>query len=287
MCDDLTTADTEARTGLSRRELAALGGATMAGMLVAQEAIAAGPALSEGLVSVPATDGAIDAFFVHPARGRHPAVIMWPDIAGLREAYRAMARRLAGMGYAVIVPNQYYRSTKAPVAEKLAEWFQPATQKRLAPMIARIDGAGVARDAMALVKWLDAQPAVDRKRGVGTCGYCMTGPFTFRTAAAMPGRVKAAASFHGGGLVTDKGDSPHRMLGQARAAFLVAIARNDDARAPGEKDVLKKTFAADHLAAEVEVYPADHGWCTLDAPMYDKAQAEKAWGRLLKLLGHL
>ena len=173
------------------------------------------------------------------------------------------------------------------MASTLAEWFQPATQARLKPMIAKIDGAGVARDAMALVKWLDGNKAVDAKRGIGTCGYCMTGPFTFRTAAAVPTRVKAAASFHGGGLVTDKGDSPHRMLGQARAAFLVAIARNDDARAPGEKDVLKKTFAADRLSAEVAVYPADHGWCTLDAPMYDKVEAEKAWARLLKLLARL
>jgi carboxymethylenebutenolidase len=286
MCDDLTTADTMATTGLSRRQLGALGGAT-AGLLLAQQAVAAGPALAERMVSVPAADGTIDAFFVHPARGAHAAVIMWPDIAGLREAYRAMARRLAGAGYAVLVPNQYYRSTPAPVASTLAEWFQPAAQKRLAPMIAKIDGAGVARDAMALVRWLDADKAVDRKRGIGTCGYCMTGPFTFRTAAAVPGRVKAAASFHGGGLVTDKGDSPHRMLGQAKAAFLVAIARNDDARAPGEKDVLKHTFAADHLSAEVAVYPADHGWCTLDAPMYDKVQAEKAWARLLKLLARL
>jgi carboxymethylenebutenolidase len=287
MCDDLTTADTMTKTGLSRRQLGTLGGATMTGMLLAEQAVAAGPVLSEGLVSVPAADGTIDAFFVHPAKGAHAAVIMWPDIASLREAYRAMARRLAGAGYAVIVPNQYYRSTPAPVANTLAEWFQPATQQRLAPMIAKIDGAGVARDAMALVKWLDANKAVNAKRGIGTCGYCMTGPFTFRTAAALPGRVRVAASFHGGGLVTDKGDSPHRMLGQAKAAFLVAISRNDDARAPTDKEVLKKTFTADRLAAEVEVYPADHGWCTLDAPSYDKAQAEKAWAKLLKLLAHL
>ncbi len=281
MCDDFTTADTATRLGVSRRDLAALGGTTLAGLAMANSALAAGPALAESAVSLRTLDGTMDAFFVHPATGAHPAVVMWPDIAGLRDAYRVMARRLATAGYAVLVPNQYYRSARAPVLNTLSEWFQPANQARLKPMIAQLDGAAVARDAMGLVAWLDGQAAVNRRRGIGTAGFCMTGPFTLRMAAAAPARVHAAASFHGGGLVTDKGDSPHRMIGQTRARFLIAIARNDDARAPGEKDVLKAAFAKAQRTAEIEVYPADHGWCTLDAPSYDKASAEKAWGRML------
>ncbi len=284
MCDDLTAHEEEqalAARGLSRREFAAIGAA---GMLVAAgTAQARAGALKEAMVEVPTPDGQADAFFVRPARGRHPAVILWPDIAGLRDAYKEMGRRLAGAGYAVLVVNHYYRAAKAPLLASMAEWRSPAGQEKLKPAIATLSPANTVKDAAAFVAWLDKQPGVDRKRGIGTQGYCQTGSFAIRSAAALPARIKAAASFHGGGLVSDKPDSPHSLFAKSQAGFLIAIARNDDARSPGDKDALKAAGQASGRPVEVEVYQADHGWCTLDAPVYDKAEADRAWGRLLEL----
>lgn len=288
MCDEFTAqAETDAldRKGLSRRQFAAVGAA---GVLAAcgsngEAKQQAGPALTETMVTVTTPDGQADAFFVHPAKGKHPGVVMWPDIAGLRDAYKEMGRRLASEGYAVLVVNHYYRSARAPILSSMAEWRTPEGQAKLKPMIDALSPAGTTRDAKAFVAWLDGQAAVDTRRGIGTNGYCMGGPYTVRTAAAVPDRVRAAASFHGAALVTDAPDSPHKLLGQTRASFLFAIARNDDARAPGDKDALRAAAAAAHRPAEIEVYPADHGWCTIDAPVYDKAQAERAWGRMVAL----
>ena len=293
MCDDLTLAEMQAaeHAALSRRQFGVLGAAaaTLAACRGsgANGAQGASAALSEAMVTVATPDGAADAFFVHPAKGKHPAIVLWPDIAGLRDAYKTMARRLAGAGYAVLVVNQYYRSAKAPMLDTFAQWRTPAGQAKLKPMIAAITPAGTTRDAGALVAWLDTQAAVDTARGIGTSGYCMGGPNTVRTAVAAPARVKAAASFHGAALVSDQPDSPHKLLGQTQASFLFAIAQNDDARVPGDKDALRAAIAAAGRAAEIAVYPADHGWCTIDSPVYDEAQAEKAWVRMLELFGKL
>lgn len=289
MCDDYTLEAEMAatqRTGLSRRDFGKAGAATAGAFGLALPA-AAEAGLSETTVSVPTPDGTADAVFIHPVKGRHPAVVMWPDIAGIRDANKLMARRLAAAGYAVLLVNQYYRGAKAPILPDLAAWRTPEGQARLKPLIATITPAGTVRDGAAFVAWLDKQAAVDRKRGIGTNGYCMGGPFTVRTALAAPGRVKAAASFHGGGLVAEGPDSPHRLLARTKASYLFAIARNDDARAPGDKDALKAAAAEAGRPAEIEVYAADHGWTVPDAPVYDKAEAERAWARMLALFATL
>lgn len=285
MCDDLTAIEEQRALdsrGIDRRGFAALGAAGL-GALAAPLAAKAPAGLAERMVTLATPDGQLDAFFVHPAKGKYPAVILWPDIAGLREAYKVMARRLAADGHAVLVLNQYYRSAPAPHFAAVAEWRTPEGQAKLKPMIPLLTPEAIERDAKAAVAWLDAQRAVNTKRGIGSSGYCMGGPFTVRSAHAAPDRVRAAASFHGGGLVTDKPDSPHQLLKATKAGYLFAIARNDDARAPGDKDALRAAAAAAGRPAEVEVYPADHGWCTIDAPVFDKVQADRAWARMLAL----
>ncbi len=286
MCDDFTAQQEEvalAGHGLSRRTFAAAGAVGVLAACAGSRETQAHPALVEETVLIPTTDGMADAFFVRPTRGRHPAVIMWPDIAGLRDAFKEMGRRLASAGYAVLVVNHYYRNARAPILNSIVEWRTPDGQARLKPMIAAISADGVKRDAKAFVAWLDGQKAVDSHRGIGVQGYCMTGGFAIYSAVAAPDRVRAAASFHGGGLVSDKPDSEHRLLGLTKASFLFAIARNDDANAPGDKDALRAAADVAHRPAEIEVYRADHGWCTLDAPVYDKAEADRAWARLLVL----
>lgn len=290
MCDDFTAIEEEAALaarGLSRREFAAVGAAGVLAACTGGESQAKGRALKEATVSVPTGDGVADAFFVHPAKGRSPAVILWPDIAGLRAAYQEMARRLAAEGFAVLAVNHYYRAARAPLLATMAEWRTPAGQERLKPAIATLSPANTVRDATAFVSWLDRQGAVDTRRGIGTQGYCQTGSFAIRSAAALPERIKAAASFHGGGLVTAAPDSPHRLFGQSKASFLIAIGRNDDAKAPADKDALRAAALESGRPVEVEVYNADHGWCTLDAPVYDKAEADRAWARLLALYRNL
>lgn len=287
MCDETTEAENAvflARQGVNRRQfaLAGAGAAAVAALPGCATASAPGAVASRPVV-IETPAGKADAFFVHPATGTHPAVIMWPDIAGLRDAYKTMGTRLAGEGFAVLVVNQYYRSAPAPIMGSLMEWRTPAGQATLKPMIAQITPDGTVADAAAFVRWLDAQPEVDTARRIGTCGYCMGGPFTVRTALASPERIGAAASFHGGGLVGDAPDSPVNLLAKTRAAYLFAIASNDDERAPDDKSALRAAADAAGRPAEVEVYPAQHGWCTLDAPVYDKEQAEKAWSRMLAL----
>jgi carboxymethylenebutenolidase len=286
MCDDFTAREEDkalASQGLSRREFAAIGSAGLIAACSGGESGASDATLAIDNVMVPTPDGTADALFIRPKRGKHPGVVMWPDIAGLREAYRQMAARLAASGFAVLVVNHYYRVARAPLLATMAEWRSPEGQAKLKPAIASLSPAGTVRDATAFVAWLDKQPAVDRRRKIGTQGYCQTGSFALRTAGALPGRVGAAASFHGAGLVTPGGDSPHLELAKSRASFLIAIARNDDARSPADKSVLADAAKAAQRPAEIEVYGADHGWCTLDAPTYDKAEADRAWGRLLNL----
>lgn len=290
MCDEFTAeAETAhlARRGISRRQFAALGaGAALAGCAGTVRADG-GATVSERPVSITTADGICDGFFVHPAKGRHPGVILWPDIAGLRDAFKIMARRLAAQGHAVLVVNQYYRSSPAPVMQSFSEYRTPEGQALVQPMRALLDPAAITRDARAFVTFLDGQGEVDRTRGIGSCGYCMGGPFAVRTAAAVPKRVTAAASLHGAGLVSDAPDSPHRLLGGTKASFLIAIARNDDARQPDHKTRLRAAAEAAGRPAEVEVYDADHGWCVPDSPAYDPNAADAAWQRMVRLFAGL
>ena len=227
-------------------------------------------------------DGTADCYFVHPASGTAPGVLVWPDIFGLRPAFRQMGKRLAESGYSVLVVNPFYRVKKAPTAEKGGA--TPIADVR--PLAQGLNETTHMTDAKAFIAWLDEQKPVAKNRKVGTQGYCMGGPMAFRTSAAVPGRVGAVASFHGGGLVADAPNSPHLQAAKSKAQFLIAIAANDDTRAPNDKTTLKETFAKANLPAEIEVYTgAAHGWCPPDSQVYNEPLAEKAWGRLLALYG--
>jgi carboxymethylenebutenolidase len=269
----------EARGLVTRRQFGALVGAGVALML---PRVVNAVAVTESDVSVTTPDGAADCYFVHPASGTAAGVLVWPDIFGLRPAFRQMGKRLAESGYSVLVVNPFYRVKKAPTAEAGAA--TPIDQVR--PLAQGLNETTQMTDAKAFIGWLDQQPSVARNRKIGTQGYCMSGPFAFRTAAAVPERVGAVASFHGGGLVTTSPNSPHLQAAKAHAQFLIAIAENDDARSPNDKNVLKETFAKANLPAEIEVYAgAAHGWCPPDSQVYNEPQAEKAWARLLALYG--
>jgi carboxymethylenebutenolidase len=250
-----------------------------AGMAMMLPRVANAVAVNESEVTVKTPDGAADCYFVHPASGAVPGVLVWPDIFGLRPAFRQMGKRLAESGYSVLVVNPFYRTKKAPTAE--AGGATPIDQVR--PLAQTLSDTTHMTDAKAFIAWLDAQGSVAKNRKVGTQGYCMGGPIAFRTAAAVPDRVGAVASFHGGGLVTDRPNSPHLQAAKTKAHFLIAIAANDDMRAPNDKSVLKDTFAQANLPAEIEVYEGAHGWCPPDSRVYNEPQAEKAWGRLLAL----
>jgi carboxymethylenebutenolidase len=235
-------------------------------------------------VSIVTPDGTCDAYFVHRTTGADPAVLIWPDIFGLRPAFRQMGKRLAEAGYAVLVVNPFYRKSKTPTSVPHANMGDPATREALMGLANSLTPDTATTDAKAFVGWLDQQTAVSKERKMGTTGYCMGGPLVMRTAAALPQRIGAAATFHGGGLVTDKPDSPHLSIPKMKAHFLIAIASNDDAKQPDTKGVLKEAFAQAKLPAEVEVYEgAMHGWCPPDSQVYNQAAAEKAWGRLLAL----
>jgi carboxymethylenebutenolidase len=239
-------------------------------------------AVTESDVSVTTPDGTADCYFVHPATGAAAGVLVWPDIFGLRPAFRQMGKRLAESGYSVLVVNPFYRAKKAPTAPNGAA--TPIADVR--PLAQALTETTQTTDAKAFIAWLDKQASVDKNRKVGTQGYCMGGPIAFRTSAAVPDRVGAVASFHGGGLVNDTPSSPHLQASKTKAQFLIAIAESDDQRSPKEKDVLKETFAKAGLPAEIEVYAgAAHGWCPPDSGVYNEPQAEKAWTRLLALYG--
>jgi carboxymethylenebutenolidase len=280
MCDqdhfDDDRDDFVARGLVTRREFGVILGVGLGVML---PRVVNAVAVTESDVSVTTPDGTADCYFVHPVAGTAPAVLVWPDIFGLRPAMRQMGKRLAESGYSVLVVNPFYRVKPAPTAEAGTK----TEIKQLMPLAQGLNEATHATDARAFVAWLDRQPSVARNRMIGTQGYCMGGPIAFRTAAALPDRVGAVASFHGGGLVTDAPNSPHLQAVKSRAQFLIAIAENDDARAPTHKDVLRDTFAAAGRPAEIEVYAGAHGWCPPDSQVYNEPQAERAWGRLLAL----
>jgi carboxymethylenebutenolidase len=291
MCDDFTAAGDDAalaQKGLSRREFAALGAAaTLASYAALAEAAVPAGGLAERMVEVTTPDGKADAFLVHPLRGAHPGVILWPDVLGLREVKKAMARRLAAAGYTVLAVNPYYRTFKGELGMDFTAFRTPEGQAKLGPARAALTAEAVARDGAAHAAFLDTLAATDKRRGIGTQGYCMGGPYTVRTAAAAPGRVKAAASFHGGGLVTADPASPHLLLTRTQASYLIAVARNDDEKAPADKDTFREAALAAKRPAEIEVYAADHGWCVPDGPAYNQAEAERAWARLLALYAKL
>jgi len=285
MCDEHTADDNAIfLAGVSRRQFGAMTGAAGLAMLLPAPANAA--AIAGRDVTITTADGKADAYFVAPATGRHPGVLVWPDVMGLRPAFRQMADRLAQSGYAVLVVNQFYRSTKSPFLAPGESYDQPAVRARIAPFRAALTPDATVRDAKAFAAFIDAQPQVDRKRGMATTGYCMGGPMVLRTAAAVSNRIRAGATFHGGGFVTDKADSPHLLIPKVQGQYLIAIAANDDARAPTEKDTLRTAFATAKRPAEIEVYAGTmHGWCPPDSKVYDPVQADKAWGRMLALFG--
>ena len=277
MCDDFTAVADDAalaKRGLNRREFAAISAATFGAMGVGATAFAQ-DGLTENMVSVPMPDGTMDAMFVHPSDGAHAAVIMWPDIAGLRPGYMMMARTLAARGFAVLAVNHYYRSATAPVMESISEFFSPEGRQRLGPMIQAITLDGIASDANAIVTWLDGQDAVDSSKKIGTEGYCMTGSYAIRTAAAVPERIGAASSFHGGGLVTDAPTSPHRLF-KPSAYYLIAIAKNDYENAPHEKDELRLAAEQAGAGVRVELFQGDHGWCAVDSAAHHEIEAKRA-----------
>jgi carboxymethylenebutenolidase len=284
MCDDSTDKDLDALGMVSRRDLGVI--AASLGVAAAFPASAAAPKLIERDVMVPTPDGKADAFFVAPAKGRHPAVLIWPDVYALRPAFRDMAKRLAGAGYAVLAINPFYRSMKAPIIAP-DDPRDAATRAKIAPMRQLLTTEAAIRDSIACFAFFDRQKSVDRKRKAAVTGYCMGGPLAMRAADQMPDRIGAVCSFHGGGLVTDKPDSPHLMIPKSKASYLIAIAENDDKSNPQEKDILRAAFASAGRSAEIEVYAgAMHGWCPPDSRAYNAEQAERAWGRMLALFAN-
>jgi carboxymethylenebutenolidase len=280
MCDNDIHQGLVEDWSLSRRTLLATGMA--AGLATAAQAAAAD--VTEKDVKITTPDGTADAALFYPAgKGPWPAVLVWPDIMGLRPVFREMGRRLAAEGYVVLVPNPFYRSKAAPVIDGAFDFNNADARKTLFGYRAAMTDEGVDKDAIAYLAFLDQQPQTAKRKKAGVQGYCMGGPLSFRTAAAVPGRIGAVATFHGGGLVTDTPASPHLLIPRTKAAYLIAVAKNDDARDPKAKDTLKAALAAAGRPATVEVYPADHGWCVPGSQVYDQASAEKAWGELGKL----
>jgi carboxymethylenebutenolidase len=291
MSEHVKPTETAPETAVSRREFGTVSlAAGLAAVAGAPAASAAERPLAETEVMVKTPDGNCDAAFIHPTTGTYPAVLIWPDAFGLRPAMRQIGRRIASEGYAVLVPNPFYRTAKAPVFDNPAafNFDNPEDRAKLPPLMGPVTAAGAAeKDAIAFVAFLDAQKEVDKTKKIGTQGYCMGGPLVVRTAAAVADRIGAGASFHGGGLVTDTPNSPHLLAPKIKARMYFGIAANDDMRQPDAKDKLKAAFAAAHVPAEIEVYGSLHGWCVPDMPLqagkpiYDMADAERAWGKLV------
>lgn len=285
MCDELTQKDVDdfvGRSGVTRRQFGKVSAA--AGLAMWLPSVANAQDVTETDVEVTTADGVADCCFVHPSSGRHPAVLVWPDILGLRPAFRAMGERLAQSGYSVLVVNPFYRDARSPVVGEGANFGQPETRDLVLPMARNLNADTHFTDARAFVGFLDQQSAVDTGRKIGTTGYCMGGPMVMRTVAAVPDRLGAGATFHGGGLATDADDSPHTLIPKTTAHMLHCVAANDDEKDPGAKTRLREAYAAAGIPAEIEVYAGTmHGWCPPDSPVYNEASAERAWGRMLAL----
>ena len=281
MCDEFIHQGLVEDTRITRRAF---------GLIAAAAAGTAGAALpkaavTEQDVTIKTPDGVADAALFTPRKaGQFPAVLMWPDIMGLRPAFRDMGKRLAAEGYVVLVPNPFYRSKRAPVLDGPIDFSDPATRQLLTGYRKAMSDEGIVDDAIAYLGFLDAQAKTSKRRKAGVQGYCMSGAMSFMTAAAVPDRIAAVASFHGGnGLVTKEPNSPHLLIPKTHATFLVLQAQNDDAQQPQVKEELKAAFAKAHRPATVEVYPANHGWCVPGGQAYDQVQAERAWAALLQL----
>lgn len=280
------------RTDVTRRDFVAM--SLAAGLVAAARSTAEGAVpVTEKMVEIKTPDGTCEAAYIAPTSGTHPGIIVWPDAFGLRPSLRELGKRLAGDGYAVFIPNPFYRVSTMPIDGLDPAKFSftnQADRARLGPLMGSIGAPGAAeKDAAAFVAFLDAQPQVNKSKKIGTQGYCMGGPLVFRTMASQSARVGAGASFHGGGLVTNNPGSPHTLLPQMKGRMYVGVASNDDAQQPDAKDKLREAFAAAKMPAEIEVYPSLHGWCMSDMPagdgkpIYNKADAEKAWTKLLAL----
>ena len=279
MCEESKLAEW-ARATISRRQFGALTGAAALAACASGEAESLAqnplPGLKERGVNFATADGTLDGFFVQPESGNHPAVILWPDIASIREAKRNIARKLAQAGYAVLVVNPYYRDVTGEQFADFATFIADGGFQKVGPWRKKLDAAAIMRDATAIVDWLDRQEGVDQAHGIGTQGYCMGGPFTIWSAAAVPARIKAAASFHGGGLVRpDNPMSPHKLLDKVDASLLIAVAQDDDAEAPADKITFAEAAEAAKVGAVVTVYPGDHGWMVADSPAYDATAAAR------------
>ena len=286
MCDEVTQEDVDDflnRSGVTRRQFGRLSAA--AGLAMMLPRVANAQAVTKTDVDVTTPDGVADCYFVHPSSGQHPAVLIWPDILGLRPAFEAMGERLAQSGYSVLVVNPFYRDARSPVVGEGASFGQPETREIVLPMARNLNAETHFTDARAFVSFLDQQAAVDTSRRIGTTGYCMGGPMVMRTVAAVPDRLGAGATFHGGGLATDADDSPHLLIPNTTAHMLHCVAANDDENDPEAKTTLREAYAAAGIPAEIEVYDGTmHGWCPPDSQVYNEAQAERAWSRLLVLL---
>jgi carboxymethylenebutenolidase len=286
MCDqdDLNAMDELRRHNeLSRRQFGAL---TLGGGLTALLPHIAGALdVVEKDLEIKTPDGTADAYFVHPSTGSYPGVLVWTDIFGLRPAFKMMGKRLAESGYSVLVPNPFYRQKRAPILpENSPGMADPGVRQTLMGLMGALTPEGEVSDSKAFAAFLDNQPSVNKKRKMGVTGYCMGGPITMRAAAALPDRIGAGASFHGGGLTSDKPDSPHLLVPKMKARYLIAIAESDDMKDPTSKTLLREAFDKAKLPAEIEVYAGTmHGWCPPDSQVYNMDQAEKAWGRLLAL----
>jgi carboxymethylenebutenolidase len=288
MCDEHTEESNEEyfkRTGLSRRTFGALSISAALAACATAEPPGGAMEIAGRDVNITTPDGVCDAYFVAPTKGKHAAVLVWPDIMGLRPAFRTMGDRLAKSGYAVLTINPFYRKQKGLVYDAATEKFSdPPVRNRLMPLMQSLTADTNKVDAIAFTGWLDQQKEVDTKKKIGTTGYCMGGPLVFRSAAYVPNRIGAAATFHGGGIGTAAPTSPHLLIPQMKASFLVCIADNDDKTDPESKTRLRTAFDAAKLPAEIEVYTGDqHGWCPPDSQVYDKVGAEKAWDRQLNL----
>ena len=285
MCDDRTERDIDRHfhgLGMTRREFnTGLSAAAIAALL---PAVANAREVRGADVRVPTPDGEADCYLVHPVEGRTAGVIMWPDIKGIRPAFRSMGDRLAQSGYSVLVVNPYYRTQHGAVISEGESFGDPAVRERLRPLAQSLSPETCVRDGGAFIDYLDAHPSVDAGRQIGTAGYCMTGSYTLRLAAAYPERIGAGASFHGGGLASDAADSPHRLVPKMDAGFLIAIAENDDQKDPEAKTLLREAFDEAGLKAEIKVYAGTlHGWCPPDGDAYNAEQADRAWVRMLDL----
>ncbi len=284
MCDDHTQHDADVleANNVTRRQFGKM--SAVAGLAAVLPAVANAQDVTESDIEVKTPDGVADCYFVHPSSGKHPAILVWPDILGLRPAFRAMGKRLAQSGYSVLVVNPFYRDAKSPVVGEGASFGQPETREIVLPMARRLSAETHFTDAKAFAGFLDQQSAVDVDRRIGTTGYCMGGPMVMRTVAAVPDRMGAGATFHGGGLATDAEDSPHLLIPETSAHMLHCVAENDDKRNPEAKETLRKAYAEARIPAEIEVYEgAMHGWCPPDSQVYNEAQAERAWSRMLAL----